>query len=759
MATYYMDFEGGNNSNNGTSFALRKKDVLPSLAAGDTVRFMASPDPISLGNATWVHDGNITFGSQLTTDLYKDGAWTAAANVTCSVSTTLEKEGANCTSITFGTGFTTGRAAHYATGTLDLSAYDAISFWFRSSLATANASIYQIALCDDTGGVTANATLTLPSIPLLANNWTAITIENGSSFANATSIDSVALYTTSDPGIPVIHIDNLFATTNVRLDALYSKQSALDPEVSAGEELWWPLRSIVVNGGNTTGIFEYEGPNSQASTASNGYTGANATCITYMLEPIKVAANATQAASILTVATSGNSTHPITYSGGWDRGNMTTQTGATWVTPQNSSGRLFPISALDYMCLENFGIDRGNMMVNLAAGAIDHTLVKLYATRCLGSSPIYSASFSGWLKLTNCVSIANGDYGMEVAGTVVTMDHCFVACNYQIGVQAQGLRTIINDCQFYDASAFGCLILQNCHGILNRVTLGRGNHGIRLDGGGILGTDVTISQCVAYSISMLRLSTLEIVNLTTSGPTVGIDVKTESPSLNRAPNTIKTHNWSFGEATPVDILSSSDTTAISTRDDGVAGATVIRVDGGTIQSQTAVRYTASGVAWKLSPTSTVRDVLRPLTQCVGQVLCTSGVATTIAVRMRRTHDTGITGTLRLKAHSLAGVGASDLTDSIGAVADTWEQRSITFTPTETGFVDVWIEAYGGTTYSLYWDDLTVAPQTTLDASSGDYAFYKTGVLLQSGNGTGGGNGTAAFAPIGSAVIGAGVVLS
>ena len=57
MAVYYLDPISGNNSNNGTSFANRRKsyDYSASNAFqdGDEVRIIKSPDYTSLGNATW----------------------------------------------------------------------------------------------------------------------------------------------------------------------------------------------------------------------------------------------------------------------------------------------------------------------------------------------------------------------------------------------------------------------------------------------------------------------------------------------------------------------------------------------------------------------------------------------------------------------------------------------------------------------------------------------------------------------------------
>ena len=55
MATIYVDLENGNDSNDGYSFANRKKTLASAvenatLDAGDTVRIMGSPNPTLVGN-------------------------------------------------------------------------------------------------------------------------------------------------------------------------------------------------------------------------------------------------------------------------------------------------------------------------------------------------------------------------------------------------------------------------------------------------------------------------------------------------------------------------------------------------------------------------------------------------------------------------------------------------------------------------------------------------------------------------------------
>ena len=48
---------------------------------------------------------------------------------------------------------------------------------------------------------------------------------------------------------------------------------------------------------------------------------------------------------------------------------------------------------------------------------------------------------------------------------------------------------------------------------------------------------------------------------------------------------------------------------------------------------------------------------------------------------------------------------SDTTASMTAAANTWEQVSISFTPTQNAVFDIYAYAYGGSTYTGYVDDL------------------------------------------------------
>ena len=63
-------------------------------------------------------------------------------------------------------------------------------------------------------------------------------------------------------------------------------------------------------------------------------------------------------------------------------------------------------------------------------------------------------------------------------------------------------------------------------------------------------------------------------------------------------------------------------------------------------------------------------------------------------------------TLRCVAYQLPGI-TSDQTASASGSANTWEQLTISISPTSKGVIQLEMFAYGGTTYNGYVDDLTV----------------------------------------------------
>lgn len=113
MATKYVDLNAGNDANDGSTFALRKKTLSSAVAvaaAGDTIRVMGKPSTSS-STATWTNNSSlVTLAAALNQVLATDGAWTAATNITCTAPTSSPspKHGANSAKMAANGTFTTG---------------------------------------------------------------------------------------------------------------------------------------------------------------------------------------------------------------------------------------------------------------------------------------------------------------------------------------------------------------------------------------------------------------------------------------------------------------------------------------------------------------------------------------------------------------------------------------------------------------------------------------------------------------------------
>jgi hypothetical protein len=128
--------------------------------------------------------------------------------------------------------------------------------------------------------------------------------------------------------------------------------------------------------------------------------------------------------------------------------------------------------------------------------------------------------------------------------------------------------------------------------------------------------------------------------------------------------------------------------------------------GGNIFSESSVRHTASGISWKFAPLSTTAiNSSLPLRKVVAKVVCAASALVTITAYVRR-DNTGITAKLVCPGGQIGGV-AADVVATASASANTWEQLTLTFTPNETGTVEIEYQVYGGTTFNAYIDDITV----------------------------------------------------
>jgi len=738
MPTFYLDYEGGSDAADGTTFANRWKTITSGataarIAPGDTIRVMGSPAPTSLGiNATWTNKSTtVTLASALNALISNcDSAWTASANVTCTADTTIYRTSTGSAKHAVAAGFTTGKVAYLALGgAQDYSAYQGVTFWFFVSSTTLASGVLTLDLCSDTTGSTPVDTFAIPAISQ-ASQWVGVYVDKGSALGS--SIQSISINAISDPGTINLYIDNISTVKAAGDDAL-NLQSLIGKNTT--DETWWGIRGI-----NGTTLTLDVTPSMTVSITARGYAGTTESVTTYKRKTIKTDLVAS-AAHVQDIQDSGSSGSPITFSGGWNRTDMSTQTLDTWFDGQSGVGYGLHSNSKSYITLEKINFCRYD--------------------RCLALFNSSGWTFSGDIHVCNAFNA-----GMDwTSADVVTADNIYIAstqspgvvnstathvtiaklemrsCGQSVTVSAIAPTgggawyiaelTARNSNWFGLAGAtsnalsvhIGLLTIKDCGQggwVVANGTLANwwveeivsdsngGSGGVSLTASATF-VDLVIGKITStnngsYGLVVTGWSGNAIIGeLITSGNTSG------GVSLSTIAGHLKILKSSLSEATKVFVTSAAGGTFGEISFNDYNGTTDDhRVwygagsGGGTILSETSVRHTASGVSWKLSPTSTNVNVLNPMVMKIARLLVNASTQVTLKVWLRRT-NTGITGTFRVRGGQIAGV-ASDVTSSIAAAADTWEEQTLTFTPSVRGIVECEVLVYGGTTYSVYVDD-------------------------------------------------------
>ena len=258
------------------------------------------------------------------------GTWTVAntSTVTSTAYTTDGKSGNGCMEIAKTSPANSTLYAYWATGTLNLSAYQNVSFWIKNSTAIL-ANQWTLNLCSDTAGVTTVNTIAIPAIPS-TGQWTVLNIATGGNLGSA--IKSIALYSgTSGATNAGIYLNNIIActSTGLNLSSLISTNSA----EQGGTEGWYGIQSIDPTG---TIILLDAGTNTILN-AGRGYYGTTQTATTYARETIKTSLGSSGTTAIQTVQKSGTAGNNIQYQGGFST-TTNLQSGETYFDGQNGNG-------------------------------------------------------------------------------------------------------------------------------------------------------------------------------------------------------------------------------------------------------------------------------------------------------------------------------------------------------------------------------------------------------------------------------------
>ncbi|PPD28536.1 MAG: hypothetical protein CTY21_13105, partial [Methylomonas sp.] len=366
MANKFVDLNGGNDANDGSSFLLRKKTLSSAAAvaaAGDVIRVMGKPSTNS-GTATWTKGSPlVTLSAAMNQLIYGDGVWIPAANVTATANTTAPtpKQGVNSSKLVCGAGFTTGMVAYFATGALNLNTYQQLTFWVQSSVALASGAL-SINLCSDVAGATIVDTVTLNKA-LNAGQWTAVTIDKGTPFG--ASIQSVRLTANSSLASATISLDNISACKAPSAANCLTLNSLISPD----NAVWYPVQSI---SGTTVYV---DAQATTAATLAKGYRGATGSTTFYMMQPTVVSIGTGNTVYDQVFSGNGSAGSRITISGGWDSAAMTTQSGLTLIDRSDwAASGINLTGATGYITVEKFLFGHAAFPLGLVSTARGYTV-------------------------------------------------------------------------------------------------------------------------------------------------------------------------------------------------------------------------------------------------------------------------------------------------------------------------------------------------------------------------------------------------
>ena len=733
----------------------------------------------------YIDDVRVCDAPNLTKSIsHGESLWTAATNVTANVSST-RKQGSWSTNIAIAAGFTTGKAAYFATGTLDLSSYQQVSFWIQQGVGTLiSTNQMSLRLCSDTLGVTTVNTIQIPALTGgQTSNWYCFTVDTGGNLG--ASIQSIALYVDSDVGAQTINIDNIFAckasssADAISLTSLIGKSDSIGAG-GADTETFYGIRSIL----NNTITLDTS-PSANNATTSRGWSGTGQFATLYKQETTKTA-----------IVASGATVQNFLYQGvliegGYDRTNMSSQTLQTWFDGQGALAFGLFINS-NNNSINRVGMVRYSTGIWINTSTNGNTLVyspglNNCSTQGLGLNTATSFTLTNILAANNngnsgltlalggpltvgTVSMANNNgsmginwaavpsssptpstatlisntnnnttYGNYLNSPNITIAEITNASKntsdglYVPNTSGNVTATIINAC--YNGA--GGITIDNSDNSVITVTNANNNvaKNITLYGSGNL-IYATNANNSTYGVQV-QYGLNKVIGLSTTGNA------TSAISFFGANSTLLCNNCTFAESTKATFGGGNlyiKQKAYSFRNQQTTGAFSVFCNGGLIIRDTTVNKTTGTASWKFSPTNTFVTSAGPLEIPIVQFTAVANRTYTVQVYLRRS-SSAISAQIACLKQQLQGI-ASEVTASNAAFVDntTWEALSISMTPTESGPLEILARAWGGTTENCWFDDLTINDGLTTVAVSLDYQSL-TGPGLEPLAGGGGGSYT------------------
>jgi hypothetical protein len=666
MAIKYIDPENGNDANDGSSFALRVRSWTSGLTAariapGDEIRMIASPDPASMGSATWTNgSGDITLAAAKNVTIDNcEVAWTASTNVTSSLQLS-RKQGANCVRLVPATAFTTGKIAYRTLpATLDLSSYQQVSFWYYAGQAP---SVYTLQLCSDTTGDAVVNSLAFTLMDTVsASSWRVMVLNFGAALGSG--INSVSLLANTDPATTTIQIDNIVAC-KAPSDADCLTHLHLIGKSTVGEPEWYALSGI-------DGVTLSLGSDTNSVGNSNPprpYVGETESVTAYSRRPL-FGGDLAAATATRTLQESGTASLPNIVSGGWNRTDMSTQTGQTWISGSHAYSNWISFTFQSYWSFSNIGTAHFTSWPITGSSGTYVNFDMLGVVACTSAWSLNSGPNE--LKFGNVMQCGEGIRGQT-----------FTTHKMPSRIQARRISGCTNATQGALSTPSGLPGFRKLRFYVDKIDNNAGyalKPGTAVEGGtaDIIGTTFDSSGPSSlqffgenmHDITFINCTIPNIPGIFWNSSNVDEALRFQKVNGSATDHRIYTPHWS-------------------------------------LQSDTSTVHTVDGLSWALRPTNATNILnASPAEFPLGQVAFENGNPVVIKAWLRRS-NTLLTLGIKVNGGYVAGL-ANDLTAEITAAADTWQEVTLTFTPTEAGVIEVFGYGYGGTTHVGYFDDLTI----------------------------------------------------
>ena len=672
MAVKYVRPSGAD-ANDGTSWTDVGGGVGPwkslltrsggSLSAGDEIRYEKTPDPYSIGTCTWplrsTAGGTVTFPSGLIKVVDQcEATWDYVATGVSQATSASRKVGSTALSFTVTDAASSGKLAYKTLTSTDFSGFAALTFWISSTVSQdLSSGLFRLALCTDTAGETIDRYVDIPFVEGNGNYWHAFAVDAGGAFSSA--IQSIALYATSDPGATTLSLkfDNICACKASTADDALS-HTVVFGQNTAAEPLWYGVRGF---DSDTTMLATRTMMDSESTT--NYMQAEPGDCTTYIRKTQSIGPAGAQ-----TTALEAN-TMPddVLISGGWSDGS--TRDGMTFYQIVGP-GSIIATSP-DNFYMAYFGCLGGFVFLYSSSGNMNG----LYAEDCWFAGQSYYSLY------TNTDSSANVLYNCGVTGQLLVTNGT------------------MNDCWTWNTGDNLALRTDGCHFWMCSSSVGA----LR-DVAGTLHSNVEIRgpTCDIFRHVGNYEGSTPLAPMILRGYTITYGSTVASGSYN-SPGELWIENYG---GTPGDhrLLKNPYDSWNSTNP--------------ILQSESSVRHTPSGLAWKFNLysqaqlTMSVRTWHSACSHRVASLAVKANLQVTVKLWVRRSNTAAYIGIVAPKGY-LTGI-SSDVTDEITAAADTWEELQIQFTPTQSGIQDIFVYSYNTTinTYYTYFDDMTISQATS-----------------------------------------------